>query len=95
MCVCPGTARGFIRFFRQNERYGKEDIVVMESWLTQQVMAAKGAGALLSKTGGLTSHASIIARELQIPAIVSVDIQSLEKSQEVIVEAEEEQITIL
>ncbi len=31
------------------------------------------AGAIVSESGGILSHASIIARELSIPAISSVD----------------------
>ena len=31
------------------------------------------AGAIVSESGGMLSHASIIARELSIPAISSVD----------------------
>jgi pyruvate,water dikinase len=31
------------------------------------------AGAIVSESGGILSHASIIARELSIPAITSVD----------------------
>ena len=31
------------------------------------------AGAIVSESGGVLSHASILARELSIPAIVSVE----------------------
>jgi pyruvate,water dikinase len=86
-CVCPGIVEGKIKTFKQDGVYNKTDIVVLENWVTQDVLALKEAGAVISATGGITCHASIIARELGIPAIISADISELKDGQEVIVDA--------
>lgn len=94
-CVCPGTARGKIRLFKTGEIYDKSDIVVLERWLTQEVLMLKDAGALIAATGGITCHASIIARELNIPAMISVDIRELQEGQEATVDTTEERIELI
>ena len=94
-CVCPGIVKGKIKFFKQNEVYNKNDVVVLEHWLTQEVIALKDAGALISATGGITSHASIIARELNIPSIIGVDLSELKEGQEVIVDTAEEKVELI
>ena len=93
-CVCPGTVKGKIKFFKENENYTKEDIVVMQDWLTQNVLQAKEAGALISKTGGITCHASIITRELNIPALISANIEGLEEGKDAIMQAEQGVLTL-
>ncbi len=94
-CVCPGTVKGKIKFFKEGEVYTKEDIVVMKNWVTQNVMQARNAGALVSATGGLTCHASIITRELDIPALISTEIGDLKEGQNVLIEAEEGRLKTL
>lgn len=94
-CICPGTVKGKIRFFKQGKSYNKTDIVVLEAWLTQEVLALKNAGALISATGGVTCHASIIARELNIPAIIGVNISELKEGQKVIVDSAKEMVELI
>lgn len=92
-CGSPGVATGKIALFQQGTPYTKDDIVVLQRWLTQDVLAAKGAGALLSATGGITSHATIVARELGIPALLNVAIDQLHEGTEVLVDAAAETVT--
>ena len=72
MCVSPGKTRGRLRFYKKNIRYKKADIVMLNEWVTTNVAYLKNAGGLLSNLGGLTCHASIIAREYGLPCLVSL-----------------------
>jgi len=96
MCVCPGVVKGKIKFFREGQEYTKEDIVVIEDWRTQNILFARNAGAFISKNGGLTSHASIIARELNIPALICVDnIEELKEGSFVKIDSAAEEVILL
>ena len=50
----------------------KGDILVSFSTNPQMIMAMKKAGAIVTEQGGITSHAAIVSRELQIPCLVGV-----------------------
>jgi phosphohistidine swiveling domain-containing protein len=72
----PGTFRGSTRIVRDTADFdsvSEGDILVIPfsdiSWTPILVKA----GAIVSESGGMLSHCSIIARELGIPALVSVD----------------------
>ncbi len=93
-CVCPGIVHGTIRRFVLGSAYTKQDIVVLDQWLTQDVLALKDAGALLSATGGVTSHASIVARELGIPALVNVETTKLAEGQHAMIDAADERVEV-
>jgi len=71
----PGSYTGKTRVVRkvsEFETVSKGDVILIPfsdvSWTT---VLAK-AGAIVSETGGMLSHCSIIAREMGIPALVSV-----------------------
>ncbi len=71
----PGTYTGktkVVRSISDFEKVERGDIILIPfsdvSWTT---VLAK-AGAIVSETGGMLSHCSIIAREMGIPAMVSV-----------------------
>ena len=93
-CVCPGKVEGQIKLFKPGESYNQTDVVVMTNWLTQEVVEAKGAGALISSVGGITSHASIIARELNVPTLICAQIDSFKEGQKVVIDTAEEQVEI-
>ena len=72
----PGTFRGSTRIVMDTADFdsvSEGDILVIPfsdiSWTPILVKA----GAIVSESGGMLSHCSIIARELGIPALVSVD----------------------
>ena len=95
-CVCPGEIKGKIRFYRADQKYFKQDIIVLNEWLTSNASLLKNVGGLLSAQGGLTCHASIIAREYNIPCLVAVkDLDKLKEGQKISIDAANEKIIIL
>lgn len=48
------------------------DIVIVRSPFPSLVIALQYAKGLVTETGGITSHAAIVAREIGIPCIVGV-----------------------
>jgi len=63
--------------------------------MTQDVIKLKQAAAILSKNGGLTCHASILARELNIPCIVGINgLEEIKEGAIVKLDAAEEMIVI-
>lgn len=72
LCVCPGVVKGRLVRYKEGREYHKEDIVLLDEYMTQNILFLKNAGAILSSTGGITCHASLIAREFNIPCLVSV-----------------------
>jgi len=49
------------------------DILVIKSVTTENLSLIKRAGGLITEQGGMTSHGSILARELKIPAVVGAE----------------------
>lgn len=95
-CVSPGEIIGTICFYKKNIKYSKKDIVYLNEWLTSGVALLKNAGGLLSNHGGLTCHASIIAREYKIPCLVALkNYKILKEGQLIKLNATAETITIL
>jgi phosphohistidine swiveling domain-containing protein len=95
ICVCPGIVKGKIVFFKKNKNYTKNDIVVMGFWVADNVMSAKGAGSFIAEKGSITCHASIVTRELNIPAMINVDISSLSEGMIIEIDTAEETIKII
>jgi pyruvate, water dikinase len=94
-CACPGEVEGKITKYNPNRVYNKKDVVILNEHMTQDVMRLKEAGAILSKNGGLTCHASILARELNIPCIVGVKgLDNTKENSTVRLDAAEEIIVI-
>ena len=101
ICACPGIVKGKIKFYKENVVYTKEDIVVLNQWVTQDVFRLKNVGALLSSLGGLTCHASILAREFNVSCLVGIkgldemmELGKLKEGDEVEVDAAEEEVWI-
>ncbi len=95
ICVSSGETIGTIRFYKKGVAYTKQDIVLLNEWLTSGVALLKNAGGLLSSRGGITCHASIIAREYRIPCLVGLKGVELKDGQKVRLNATSETITIL
>ena len=95
LCVCPGEMDGMIKIYEAGQSYAKTDIVILNQWVTQNVVALKNVGGLLSLTGGLTCHASIIAREFNIPCLISVKgLENLTNGQRVHLDAAAEEVIV-
>lgn len=71
---CPGIVRGTVRLVRDPRSASVKagDIVAAERTDPGWVMIFPGAAGLLVERGSLLSHSAIVARELGLPAIVSL-----------------------
>jgi pyruvate,water dikinase len=71
----PGYACGIAKTLDDTDGYAlfqDGEIVVGKHFIPEMVESFENVVAIVAETGGLTSHAAVIARELNIPAIVSV-----------------------
>ena len=69
----PGIASGPARIVAgldQLDKVGQGDIIVTEMTTPDMVPAMKRAAGIVTDEGGMTSHASIVSRELGVPAVV-------------------------
>jgi phosphohistidine swiveling domain-containing protein len=75
--ACRGTAVGpckvVIRADDHHEDFPDGAIIVSESTDPDLVGLLRRAGGVLTEQGGVTSHAAIICRELNIPTIIGID----------------------
>lgn len=73
-----GVAKGRVRIIRHNERDISEqiqkfrdgEVLVTEMTRPQTITACRRAVAIVTDEGGVTSHAAIVARELNIPCVI-------------------------
>jgi pyruvate,water dikinase len=70
--IATGRARIVRDPFLAADRPGETDILVVPSADAGWLPFLAGAGGIVSETGGRLCHASIIAREFGVPAVVSV-----------------------
>jgi len=69
----PGTASGTVRVLRspeEGQRLQAGEVLVAPMTSPDWVPAIRRAAALVTDSGGMTSHAAIVSRELQIPCVV-------------------------
>ena len=45
-CVSPGEVKGRVRFFKEGVVYTNADIVILESWLAQDILALNDPGEI-------------------------------------------------
>ena len=71
---CPGVVRGRVRVVIEPRGVALEpgEILVAERTDPGWVMLFPAAAGLLVERGSLLSHSAIVARELGLPAVVSV-----------------------
>lgn len=84
-----GSVTGTVRVVQSGpeaaEKVGEGDIMVASVTGSEYNLAMKKAGAVVTETGGLTSHAAIVCLEFDIPVIVgAVDATSILQDGEVI-----------
>jgi phosphohistidine swiveling domain-containing protein len=72
---CPGVVRGTVRVVRDphTATLRPGDVLVAERTDPSWVMLFPAASGILVERGSLLSHAAIVAREMGIPAIVSIE----------------------
>jgi len=74
--ACPGKVKGTAVLAQNNIEANKKmnqgNILVAPYTAVEYLPAMKKAAALITETGGITSHAAIVSRELKIPCIIGV-----------------------
>ena len=69
----PGRASGPVRIIRSQEEFGKfqrGDILVTQAAMPAWTPLFLRAAAVITDTGTMAAHASLVAREVGIPAVV-------------------------
>ncbi|MGE5474213.1 MAG: PEP/pyruvate-binding domain-containing protein [Ignavibacteriales bacterium] len=71
---CPGVVEGKVRIIKNPKgiKLNKDEIIVAETTDPGWIMLFPSAAGILVERGSLLSHSAIVARELGIPAIVSL-----------------------
>ena len=72
----PGIGIGTVKILRNPKEIGKikqGDVLVAQFTNPDYVPAMKKAAAIITETGGRTSHAAIVSREFGIPAVVGLE----------------------
>lgn len=54
------------------QKMKKGDILIAPYTAVEYVPAMKKSAAIITETGGITSHAAIVSRELNIPCVIGV-----------------------
>lgn len=80
-----GTAKGRAVVVKNSDEAIREmqqgDILVAPYTAPEYLPAMKRSGAIVTETGGITSHAAIVSRELKIPCVIGVaDVMQLVKT---------------
>lgn len=76
-CACPGRVVGRVSVVNvpaDMVKMKKGDIMVSHTTYPALVPAMKLAAGIVSEDGGVTCHAAIVARELQVPCVVGTKI---------------------
>jgi phosphohistidine swiveling domain-containing protein len=95
-----GTAKGKVSIIKNLEslrHFQRGNILVASMTRPEYMLAIKQAAAIITDEGGLTCHAAIIARELNIPAVIGTKIatQVLKTGMTVEVDADKGIVKIL
>ncbi|MFH1316069.1 MAG: PEP-utilizing enzyme [Candidatus Woesearchaeota archaeon] len=75
MVACKGSAIGKVKIIMTLEEFpkmNKGDILVTFMTRPEYVPLLKKAAAIVTEEGGITSHAAIVSRELNIPCVIGV-----------------------
>lgn len=72
-CACPGKVRGKVKIILDQKDYSKfyaHDILVTYATNPNMVPLMKIAKGIITDMGGITCHAAIVSRELNVPCII-------------------------
>lgn len=94
----PGIVRGRVKIVPDPNSVNKVkegDILVAVQTIPAYVVAMKIAGAIITEEGGITSHAAIVSRELEIPCVIGIPniTQTLQDGDMVEVDADKGTVT--
>lgn len=76
-CACPGKVNGVVKIINTPKdmiKMKEGDVLVSLSTNPNLVPAIKKSAAIVTDEGGLTCHAAIVSRELNIPCVVGTQI---------------------
>ncbi|MFH1442970.1 MAG: PEP-utilizing enzyme [Candidatus Micrarchaeota archaeon] len=76
-CACGGQARGRVKIINlpsEMQKMDFGDILVSKATTPPIMTAMRKAAAIITDEGGLTCHAAIVSRELNIPCVVGTKI---------------------
>ncbi len=76
-CACPGKAEGIVRVINlasEMEKMQQGEILVSYATTPEIVPAMKKASAIITDMGGMTCHAAIVSRELNIPCVIGTKV---------------------
>ncbi len=76
-CACPGKGEGqakVINLTQEMDKMKQGDILVSRATTPDIVPAMKKASAIVTDMGGITCHAAIVSRELNIPCVIGTKI---------------------
>lgn len=80
MAACEGKVKGKVKVIRQIKDFRKMkkgDILVASNTRPEFLPIMKKAAAIVTDEGGVSCHAAIVSRELNIPCVVGVQTASL------------------
>lgn len=73
LAASPGVASGIVRIVENMDELGKVktgDVLVTKMTNPDMVVAMQKSAGIITDEGGLTSHASIVSREMGLPCVV-------------------------
>ena len=76
-CACPGNVIGLVKIVHKPgdmAKMQKGDVLVSYATTPDIVSAMRLASAIVTDMGGLTSHAAIVSREMNIPCVIGTKI---------------------
>ncbi len=76
-CACPGSAEGVVKVINlasEMHKMKEGDVLVSMATTPDIVPAMKKASAIVTDMGGITCHAAIVSRELNIPCVIGTKI---------------------
>lgn len=74
MGTSPGIVKGKVRLIKNGkEKFDENDILVTRITSPLMIHIMNKASGIICEIGGMTSHPSIVSRELGIPCVVSVN----------------------
>jgi len=77
MAACRGKVTGVVKIVEEAQHISKlkkGEILVANETTPDYIIGMKIAGAIITNQGGITSHAAIISRELNVPCIIGTKI---------------------
>jgi phosphohistidine swiveling domain-containing protein len=93
--VSGGTVEGVLcraddvqQVFSLMKRTDLDDVILLTSSATTVVPLLAKVRGVISESGGMTSHLAIVAREFNLPCILSAEIDGVSEGQRVVLQSD-------